>query len=228
MPLFTSSRSPRVKLLGAAIAVSVLAGCAGNSSTIPAETFAASSVGLREALPDVPAPPKCKEQKSTKLYARGAKQNMKTGGGSLCVPEFAGWGGSLQYPPTAGSAKYAVTLISSTTAYKGSLLPPTGSQTPIFYVQIAFNGLPGFNATLPKGNPLVSSHLSAKKPYTAELWLYVYKIGWSELGSCYQVAAKSKYGGSLSALGAVFENTTWSYATGALEIFKGELVSNKC
>ena len=54
-----------------------------------------------------------KDQKSTKEYATVAKEAMKKGGGSLCVPSFGDWGGALQYPQTYGSAPYTVALTSS-------------------------------------------------------------------------------------------------------------------
>lgn len=223
-----------VKLLGSAIAMIALAGCAGGSGIVPSQTTfappnALTSFGVDQLLPDAATPPKCKGQKSTKEDAKSALLHMKTAGSSFCVPEFGGWGGSIQYPETYGSyAGYTATLISSTKAYKGSLLPPAGSVTPIFYLQIGFNSFPGFYPTLPKGSPLVSSHLTSKKSYTVKLFLYLYGLGWEELSSCYQVAKSSKYGGSLAAVGALFEKQTFLEKNGAIEVFKGQLVSNQC
>ncbi|MGA8575476.1 MAG: hypothetical protein WB609_07310 [Candidatus Cybelea sp.] len=231
MVRFNSSGSPRWGFLISALAIALLAGCAGQSSlTPPPATLGAADTlqRLGTNVPDFTPPPKCKGQKITKQYAEVAKEAMKMSGGSLCVPAFSGWGGALQYPKTYSSYAYNVKLISSTKAYPGGSFPPAGSQKPIFYLQIAFNSFPGFFPTLPKGNPLVSSHLTPKKSYTIGLYEYFYGLGWSEEASCYQVAAKSKYGGALASLGAVFERQTFREKTGAIEIFAGALVTNKC
>ena len=228
---FNRSGSQRWALLVSVVAIGALAGCAGQSTLTPPPANAGSPATLGRLgadVPDVSPPPKCKGQKNTKDYAEMAKEVLKKNGGSFCVPAFGGWGGALQYPQTYGSPTYSVQLISSTTAYKGSLLPPGGSQKPIFYLQIGFNSFPGFYPTLPKGSPLVSSHLQPKKSYTVEVFEYFYGLGWSGEGSCYQVAAASKNGGSLAAVGAVFEKLTFAEKNGAIEIFPGALVSNKC
>ena len=221
----------RVALLAGVVTIA-LAGCAGatpvSSQTVLPASNALASFGPSAIRPDLSQPPKCKGQKNTKLYAEVATQNVKTGGGSLCVPAFGGWGGALQYPDLKYSQSFTVQLISSTKAYASGSWPPNGSQTPIFYLQYAFNGFPTFGSTLPKGNPIVSSHLLAGKPYTIELWENVI-AGWTDLGSCYVVAKKStKYGGQLASVGNVFDNVFYREGSGVLEIFKGQLVSNHC
>jgi hypothetical protein len=230
--LHPTLRSLEIKWLGA-VALALVAGCAGSSTAIPTQTTLAApnalqSLGITTGISDAKAPPKCKHQKTTKEYAEVATEDMKVAGGSLCIPSFGGWGGAIQYPGTHSSTKYAVELITSTKAYKGSLLPPAGSQKAIFFLQYYFNGFPGFYPTLPKGKPLVSSHLVPKKSYTVGLWVYYYALGWSGEVSCYQVAGKSKYGGSLADVGAVFENLTLGEPKGAIEVFSGQLSSTKC
>ena len=231
MVRFNLPGSPRWGFFASVVAIGLLAACSGQSSLNPqpAKLGPPDALGrLGANVPNVTAPPKCKGQTNAKDYAELAKEGMKLSGGSLCVPAFGGWGGALQYPKQYGSYPYNVKLISSTKAYAGGSFPPAGSQTPIFYLQFAFNNFPGFYPTLPKGEPLVSSHLTPKKKYTVGLWLYFYALGWSEESSCYQVAASSKYGGSLAAAGAVFEKLTAVEKTGAIEIFDGALVTNKC
>jgi hypothetical protein len=227
---FKRSESSRWGFLVSAVAIGVLAGCAGQSTLTPPANLGAADALQRLGVnvPDVSPPPKCKGQTNTKEYAEMAKEVMKMNGGSFCVPAFAGWGGALQYPQTYGSYGYNVKLISSTTAYNGGNFPPAGSKKPIFYLQLAFNSFPGFYPTLPKGAPLVSSHITPKKSYTVELSEYLYGLGWSSAISCYQVAKKSKNGGSLAALGAVFKQLTFREKTGAIEIFAGALVTNQC
>ncbi len=228
---FNRSGSQRWGLLVSAVAIGLLAGCAGQSTLAPLPANLESTATLTRLgadAPDVSPPANCKRQKSTKEYAEVAKEALKHNGGSLCVPAFKGWGGALQYPQQYGSYAYAVKLVSSTTAYKGSLLPPAGSKTPIFYLQIGFNSFPGFYPTLPKGAPLVSSRLKPKKRYTVELFEYFYGLGWSGEGSCYQVAKPSKNGGSLAGAGTVFEKLTFLEHNGAIEIFEGALAPTRC
>lgn len=228
-----SKSSFLVNALGAAIAAALLAGCAGYSSSIPVQPTGGAPgamlpLGLNPVAPDITAPPNCKGQKGTKYYASMAKQNIKEGSGaSVCVPAFGGWGGALQFPGTY-NASYTVALTSSTKTYKGGLFPPAGSKTPIFYLQIAFSGFPGFYPTLPKGNPLESTHLTAGKPYTIEVLEYYYGLGWSPVGECYQNAKKAKNGNGLSGAGTIFEKITFREPKGILEVFSGALVSNQC
>jgi len=223
-------RFPHIKLFDAAIAVAVLAGCAGNSTAVPQTGLAASNARLgaqsNPIAPYVTAAPKCKGQKGTKDYAVVASQSMPEKGGSLCVPAFGGWGGDIQYPETQSSTKLTVSLTSSTKAYTGGRFPPVKGA--IFYLQWAFSYPPYFDATLPKGNPLVSSKLKPKQAYTVGLWVYYYALGWSSEVSCYQVATSSKFGGSLADVGAVLENLDLGEKTGAIEVFKGKLTSTQC
>jgi hypothetical protein len=227
---FNRSGSQRWGFLVSAVAIGVLAGCTRQSGFVPPATLGSTATlaRLEAEVPDLSPPPKCKGQKNAKLYAEVTKEVLKKNGGTLCVPAFKNWGGALQYPQTYGSYTYTAKLVSSTTAYKGSLLPPAGSKTPIFYLQIGFNSFPGFYPTLPKGAPLVSSHFKPKKSYTVELFEYFYGLGWSEEGSCYQVARKSKSGGSLAGAGTVFEKLTFLEHNGAIEIFEGALSPTKC
>ncbi|MBV8532045.1 MAG: hypothetical protein JO104_12075 [Candidatus Eremiobacteraeota bacterium] len=210
------------KFLGAAFVVA-LAGCGGRAAVIPPQAVSVEPSAL--ANPDT-NPPKCKGQKGTGKYAGVSKETMKAGGGSLCVPSFGGWGGSLQYPDSG--MNYDVALTSSTTAYDPKLFPPPGSQKAVFYLQYAFNGFPSFGTTIPKGKPLASTHLKPKKPYTVEGFEKIGSGLWTDLGSCSAIAAKSHYGGGISGAGEVLAGQFFREETGVIEIFKGELVSNKC
>jgi hypothetical protein len=219
-----SPKSAYWRFLGA-VAVALLAGCAGQTPAIPP----AAGIGTNLSAPDVSAPPKCKTQKNSKDYASSGTQNMKAAGGNLCVPEFGGWGGDLQYPNLNYSQTFTVTLTSSTTAYSGGNWPPAGSSKPIFYIAYAFDGLPGFGGTLPHGTPIEGSHITPNAKYTVEIWEYDYGGLWTEIGTCSATAKKStKYGGSIAALGAPWINEYYKDKTGVIEIFKGALVSNAC
>jgi hypothetical protein len=220
------------KSLGAVTLVALFSGCAGGSTAIPPQAVsippALAGIGWNASVPDVAVPPKCKGQKNTKDYATVATQNIKEiTGSSVCVPAFGGWGGGLQFPGTY-NVGYTVSLTSSTKTYNGGLFPPAGSQTPIFYLQIAFSGFPGFYPTLPKGKPLESTHISANKPYTILVQEYFYALGWGTVGECYQIAKRAQNGNGLAGAGTIFEHQTFGEMHGILEVFKGKLVSNQC
>jgi hypothetical protein len=222
-----------MKLRGAALAAAMLAGCSGNAGAIPPQTTLAAPAalqgqGFEGVAPGITAPPKCKGQKQSKDYATVGSQDIKeVKGSSVCVPAFGGWGGALQFPGTY-NVGYTVSLTSSTTAYKGGLFPPAGSKVPIFYLQIAFSGFPGFYESLPAGAPLESTHLTAGKPYTIVLSEYFYALGWSTVGSCYQIAKKAKNGNGLAGAGTLFEKVTFLEMKGTIEVLQGELVTNQC
>ncbi len=78
--------------------------------------------------------PACKGQKTTKDYASLGTKKLSTKGGTLCVPRFKDWGGTITYPGPTSSGVTA-SLISSTTPYSGPLWPPFPPGTPIFYIQ---------------------------------------------------------------------------------------------
>ncbi len=218
-----------LRLNPAIVAIALLAGCAGQTSFVPPQTSpvtpdALRGQGMDANRPDV-APPKCKNQKTTKQNASVASQKMSTKGSSVCVPSFGGWGGTLQLPST--DMNYSVAMISSTKAYDPSLFPPAGTQKAIFYLQLKFSGFPTFGSMLPSGKPLVSSHLAPNKPYTVEANENLY-VGWTPLGSCYAVAKKSLYGGEIARAGAVFAGQFFREHSAVIEVFKGKLVSNAC
>jgi hypothetical protein len=225
-----SRRSVWLQLVGI-VAAALLTGCGGGSA-IPAQTaFAPGALSnLGRSVPDAKAAPKCKGQKDTAKYASVAKETMNPKGGSFCIPAFGGWGGELQYPSVVNKGKYTVAFTSSTKQYTGGKFPPPSGPftNPIFSLQIAFSGFPGWTATMPKGKPFVSAHLKAHKPYTIVLYNDVI-VTWLEINMCYQVAKKSAYGAELTGVGdALFKDATFKEMDGALEIYEGQLSSTKC
>lgn len=217
-------RTPRSRIATFAVAA-FLAGC-GGGSLVPSPNALISDAGATLGLPDA-APSPCKGQKNTQHYASVASEQLKSAGGSVCVPAFGGWGGSLQNPPANTSSK--IDLISSTTAYQGGNFPPPGSQKPVFYLQFNFNAILTFGSPLPKGNGLVSTHVVPNKAYTAELFQYYPGIGWSAvMNSCYAVAKKVTVGGGIPSVGAVFVDQFFREPAGAIEVFSGKLSTNKC
>jgi hypothetical protein len=170
-------------------------------------------------------PPRCKGQKSTTQYA-GVGATLSASGGSLCVPEYRGWGGSITYPSLVGGNAVGVTVTSSTTDYNGLLaLPQPG--TPLFYLQISFSSGVGFNTQLAKSGALYAPKLRLHKAYTF--------FGAENPGSlaqsftpCYSIAANGKYGVEISGLGAMLKGATLTATNSVIEVYKGKLSTKRC
>ena len=214
----------------AAALAATLGGCAGSAGLPPAQSSepiqnAISNTNVsRLVWPDA-VPPKCKGQKNTKQYASVDGQHVTTQGVSVCVPAFGGWGGSLQFP--AANAPTSLSLISSTTAYEPGLFPPPGSKAPVFYLQFAFGMDLTFGSKLPAGNGIASAKIVPKRAYTVSATLNFGSL-WENVNSCYTVAKKSQYGGSIGRVGGVFLGHGLNHSTGVIEIFSGKLVTNAC
>jgi hypothetical protein len=200
-------------------AAAALAACAQQGSAIfPSSSIASQSLVLPDA-----TPPKCKGQKSTKKYAE-LTVTLSTGGGSFCIPEFGGFGGSVEYPTVDPSIK--LTEISSTSDY--DKLPQLGSGTAIFYLQLATSGATFFGEDVPAGGGLTSAKIVAGKPYTV--------FGEATIGTleyhftpCYATATKGKYGGVIGGIGELLKGQLLpAAAKGFLEVYSGEQTSSKC
>ncbi len=207
----------------AVVTAVALAGCGG-----PQVLTGASNAPANVAAPDNAPIPACKGQKNTKEYASIGKKALSTKGGVLCVPKFGGWGVSMDYPgPTKSHASMG--LISSTTAYNPALFPPSGSVSPIFYIQFGLNGYGViFGATLPAIGGLSSSSLKVGKPYTAQGASNVGSL-WNSLGECYTTAFATKYGATIRGIGYVLKNVHMGEASsGVISILPGKLAPSKC
>jgi hypothetical protein len=168
-------------------------------------------------------PPKCKGQQDTKQYAE-LTETLSTSGGSLCIPEFGGFGGKVGYPAVDPSVQ--LTIVSSTTNYNDQ--PQLGEGTAIFYLQLALSGGTTFAQNAPAGGGLVSKHIEPGDPYTAygEVDISGFKV---KFGPCYAVATKSKYGGQLGGLGTLLEGRNVpEAASGVIEIYAGQQTSTEC
>jgi hypothetical protein len=196
----------------------LLTGCAGNAgTTLPSAPFSQAL-----SLPNA-NPPACKGQKNTKKYA-SLTVTLSSSGGSFCVPEFGGFGGSVEYPGADPSVK--LSIISSTTDY--AKLPQLGTGTAIFYLQLALSGSTSFIGNLKSGGGVTAKKIVAGKFYTA--------FGEAQIGSivqrftpCYVKATKGKYGGVIGGLGNVLKDQAVpSGATGFIEIYSGKQTSGEC
>jgi hypothetical protein len=201
------------------VAAAMLAACAGNAgSTLSFAPSTARSISRPET-----NPPSCKGQKNTKKYS-SLSVTLSTSGGSFCIPEFGGFGGSVEYPGADPSVK--VTLVSSTSDY--AKLPQLGSGTAIFYLQLALSGGTHFSSNVKAGGGLTAKKIVAGKIYTA--------FGRAEIGTlyvdftpCYAKATKGKYGGVIGGLGTLLKGQLIpAAASGFIEIYSGQQTSGQC
>jgi hypothetical protein len=196
----------------------ILSACAQHGALIPSTSFAPQQI----ALPDL-TPPKCKGQKSTKKYS-SLTVTLSTKGGSFCVPEYGGFGGTIKYPSANPSVK--LTLISSTKDYNHQ--PQLGSGTAIFYLQLAISSGTSFGDQVQAGGGLASKKIDPGKPYTAYgqavISGYAFKFG-----PCYATAKKSKYGGIIGGLGTLLKGADIPFAaSGLIELYSGKQTATKC
>lgn len=194
-----------------------LAACAQHGSVYPPTALNGASVA-----PDA-VPPNCKHQKTTKDYA-SVSQKLSTKGGSLCVPAFGGFGGSINYPPANPSVKLELT--SSTTNYNH--MPNLGKGSPIFYLQLAISGGTTFGKNVRAGGGLTSQQIDPGEPYTIYGQAVVRHIPFN-FGPCYAVATKGKYGGVLGGVGTLLKSEQIPVAaTAVLEIYSGQQTNKEC
>jgi hypothetical protein len=207
----------RSRIAGFAAAM-LLASCAGHaipqSSEAIAPVFAAKTASS------------CKGQVNTDKYSY-VSEEMFVKGGSLCIPTFAGWGGTLAYPKMTSKSNNGVLVGSSTTDYNGILkLPERGK--PLFYLQLTYGSFGSLGKTLSSNGALYGPALKEHQPYT---------FFGAELGSgstakkyspCYTIAAKGAYGVEVSRVGSVLENASLVPENSVIEVFKGKRTKTRC
>lgn len=204
--------------LGFGVAVIMLAGCAASqtatSSTVPA------SATLARAMTN---PPTCKGQRTTKRYG-SITVKLRAKGGSLCIPAFGGFGGSMQYPGVERSVKLTVRT-STKNIYNE---PQLGNGTSIVYLNLHFHAGTHFGSNLKSKGGLTSPAIYPGGAYTA---YGIVAVGHLILmfPPCYAVATQGPYGGVLPNLGHLVSDTTITGAGyGVIEIYSGEQVSQEC
>ncbi len=149
---------------------------------------------------------------------------LSTKGGSFCIPEFGGFGGTVKYPSANPSVQ--LSLISSTTDY--DKLPELGTGNAIFYLQLAISGGTTFGSNSTAGGGLTSKNIAAGKPYTAFGEAIVFSIP-VQFTPCYTIATKGKYGGVIGGLGTLLKNQSVPVkASGFIEVYSGKQASAKC
>jgi hypothetical protein len=201
-----------------AITAGALAACAQQGAMPPQTAPAPSSLAMPQT-----NPPACKGQKDTKKYA-SLTVTLSSKGGSFCIPEFAGFGGTIKYPSANPSVK--LKLISSTTNYNHQ--PKLGSGTAIFYLQLGLSAGTSFGTNVPAGGGLTAKKIVAGDSYTAygQATISGFKL---DFGPCYAVATKGKYGGVIGGIGTLLKGADVpAAATGVIEIYAGQKTSTKC
>lgn len=199
-------------------AVIMLAGCAGSqtptSGTVPAPPrFSRVTTG----------PPGCKGQRTTKKYG-GATEKLKAKAGSLCIPAFGGFGGSVQYPGVERAVKLTLRTSTQNIYYE----PQLGNGTSIVYLNLHFHAGTHFGSHLKSEGGLTSQAIYPGDTYTA---YGIVAVGHLDLmfPPCYAVATQGPYGGVLPNVGNLFSGTTITGAGyGVIEIYSGEQVSQEC
>jgi hypothetical protein len=170
------------------------------------------------------APPQCNGQHNRPKYAY-IRVRLKTKAASFCIPEFHGFGGTMDYPGVDRSVE--LVLRSSTkNLYDEPLLGYSGA--PIFYLNLHFLGGTHFGTKSKSEGGLTGATIQDSDSYTA---FGIVAVGHLVLRfpPCYATATQGPYGGILPGLGQLFSDTTITGAGyGVIEIYPGMQVSQGC
>jgi hypothetical protein len=206
------------RTLGIGAAVIMLAGCGGSQATMSGTPAAPATIAGATT-----GPPACKGQRTTKNYG-SITVNLKTKGGSLCVPAFGGFGGSMEYPGVDRSVK----LTARTSTQNIYDEPQLGSGTSIVYLNLHFHAGTHFGSHIKSKGGLTSQAIHPGDTYTA---YGIVAVGHLELmfPPCYSIATQGPDGGVLPNLGDLFSGATITGAGyGVIEVYSGEQVSQEC
>lgn len=196
------------------VATVALSACGQVGGGLPAST----AFSTRAA-----TPPGCAGQRKARKYAQ-LKVELRKRRGSLCVPEFHGFGGTIEYPGVDRKAE--LVLRSSTQNIYDQ--PQLGSGTAIFYLNLHFLAGTHFGTKFGSKGGLTAEQIEVNQPYTA---FGIVTVGHLALmfPPCYAIATQGPYGGVLSRIGELFAGTTITGAGyGAIEIYSGAQVSQQC
>jgi hypothetical protein len=169
------------------------------------------------------APPQCERQRTARKYAQ-LKVRLRKRAGSFCIPEFRGFGGTMQYP----GVERPVVLVLRSSIKNIYDEPQLGSGTAIFYLNLHFLAGTHFGTRLRSEGGLTAKKIEVGQPYTA---FGIVTVGHLVLmfPPCYAIATSGPYGGILSNLGELFVGTTITGAGyGVIEIYSGEQVTRQC
>lgn len=211
--------SRRFRALFAIAIATSLAACAQHGAVpLPAT----ASISPAAILPQAD-PPRCNGQKSTHKYA-SLTVKLSGNGGSVCIPEFGGFGGHVKYPSASPSVK--LKLISSTKNYNH--LRELGNGKAMFYLQIALSEAVSFGTKVGAGGGLTSKKIEPHQLYTVYGEVTISGITF-KFKPCYAVATKGKYGGVIGGIGTLLKGQDVpAAATGAIEIYDGKQTGKEC
>jgi hypothetical protein len=195
----------------------------GTATPSPSPTATATASAAPSAAPSPTATPTsvaaqaCSGQTTTATSA-SATETLATAGGSLCIPAFGSFGGTIVYPTV--STSITAMLTSSTTNIAG--YPALSSGTPIFYLQLALSGATNFGTGTTAGGGLSSTSIVAGQTYSVFGQASIFGIT-TTLTPCVTTATAGSNGtGTISGLGTVLKGANIPVAaTGLLEIYSG-------
>jgi|SRR5579883_843915 len=196
--------------------------------TVVAAATACSQVGGPPAAPaalaaSASAPPRCAGQRPAKRYAQ-LQVKLEKKGGEFCIPEFRGFGGTIEYP----SVERPVVLVLRSSIKDIYYDPQLGSGTSLFYLNLHFLAGTHFGSSVGSGGGLTSKKIEAGQPYTAFGTVTVGHLALM-FPPCYAVATQGPYGGVVSGLGELFAGTTITgNGYGVIEIYPGQQVTQQC
>lgn len=206
-----------LRATSAVAAAALLHACAHTAGMVPGGAAATQS------LQPLANPPTCKGQKNAKDHAT-VTETLLTTGGSVCIPEFDGFGGKVKYPGANPSVQ--ITLTSSTTNYDN--MPQLGQGTAIFYLQLAISSGTTFGKKVRRGGGLTAATIQPGYPYTVYGQAVVLGFKFN-FGPCYAVAKQGKYGGVIGGVGTLLKGQQIPYAaSGVLEVYSGQQTSSPC
>jgi hypothetical protein len=203
------SRCLWLRVICSAVAAALLAACAQHGGALLPPAAPGFTLDL--------VPPNCKGQVTTKQYAT-LTVKLSTNGGTLCVPAFGGFGGSIKYPGANPSVKLKLT--SSTKNYNHQ--PQLGNGTAIFYLQLGLSGGTSFSNNVRAGGGLTAKQIVPGKDYTAygQVTISGFPLNF---GPCWVTATKGKYGGVIGGVGTLLKGVTIPAAVnGVIEIYSGD------
>jgi len=212
--------SGRVSSLCLCTLVAFLCGCGSNAYLQVAPVKASSQSEAAAG----PQPPNCKGQVIDHHHAE-VTERIPREGATLCVPSFRGFGGFLGFPgvhPAPQPVRLIVT-VPELGMSRGMLL---ANHRPIFNLEWLPGGQFRFGKTAPPGG-ISGATMTPGKTYTGYGVMY-FKGNHKNVGPCYSVAARGKYGGVFNNLGTLMEKQGGSFLVWDLMIYDGKEANRRC
>lgn len=192
--------------------VALLQGCGSSPS---ATVVPGAETSHQTSADNGDGPPKCDGQVISDDHAV-VTERIPRKGAALCVPSIRGFGGFLGFPgvrPAPQPVKLIVTV-------------PKKKSGAIFNLEWLPSGQFTFGKTAPPGG-ISGSTMTPGKPYTGYGVTY-FKGSHKDVGPCYSVANRGKYGGVFKNLGTLMEKQGGAFLQWDLRIVRGKETNRKC